>query len=74
MEKLHRVEGFEPTELVKAIDQAVLDGLATNAQIAEELQAYITAQRTTGGFLSLDRDSGSWARKMPARLPNDPTR
>lgn len=55
---IHRLEGFEPTELVKALDQAVLDGLATNAQIAEELQAYITAHRTTDGFL----ESRPWFR------------
>jgi hypothetical protein len=27
---IHRLEGFEPTELRKQLDQAVLDGLATN--------------------------------------------
>lgn len=48
---IHRLEGFEPTALREQLDRAVLDGLATNVQIAEEMQAYITAYRTLDGFL-----------------------
>lgn len=48
---IHRLEGFESTALGRALDQAVLDGLATNAQIAEELRQYIIAHRSTDGFL-----------------------
>lgn len=40
---IHRVKGFEPTALRKQVDRAVLDVLATNVQIAEETEAYITA-------------------------------
>ena len=48
---IHRLEGFVPTVLRKVLDQAVLDGLVTNAEIARELRAYIIAHRTTNGFL-----------------------
>lgn len=59
---IHRLEGFEPTALRKALDQAVLDGLVTNARIAEELGAYIPIHRTTGGFL----ESRPWLRTVGA--------
>lgn len=63
---INRLEGFEPTELRKALDQVVLDGLSTHAQIAEELEAYITAHRTTDGFL----ESRPWLSiHSPDRLP-----
>lgn len=41
-------------------DRAVLDGLATNAQIAEELQSDITEHRKLEGFLE-SRPWPSWA-------------
>jgi hypothetical protein len=59
---IHRFEGFEPTELVKQLDQAVLDGLATHAQIAAKLEEYITKHRTTEGFL----ESRPWLRTHSA--------
>lgn len=48
---VHWLGGFEPTALPKQLDRAVLDGLATNAHIAEELRAHIVEHRTTEGFL-----------------------
>lgn len=59
---IHRFEDFEPTELRQELDQAVLDGLVTHAQIAAELQAYIVEHRTTEGFLK----SRPWLRKRSA--------
>jgi len=56
---IHRLEGFEPTELVRQLDQAVLDGLTTNAQIAREMQAYVTEFRSLDGFL----ESRPWWRR-----------
>lgn len=67
---IHRLEGFEPTELRQELDQAVLDGLATNAQIAEELQAYITAHRTTDGFL----ESRPWFRILGSEIGSETPR
>lgn len=53
---IHRLEGMEPTELTLTLDQAALDGLATNAMIAEELGEYIAQHRSLTGFL----ESRSW--------------
>lgn len=59
---IHRFEGFERSEMREHLDQAVLDGLATNAQIAAELKEYIIKNRTTDGFL----ESRTWLRKRSA--------
>jgi hypothetical protein len=51
------LEGFEPTEQTRAIDAAVLAGRITLAQVAEELNDYISEHKTVAGFIA----SRTWA-------------
>lgn len=53
---IHRLEGFEPTALRKQFDQAVLDGLATNALPTRPEPFFRTFNAfTAGGRLSARR-------------------
>jgi hypothetical protein len=45
------LEGFEPTEQIRAIDAAVLAGRATRTQVAEEMRGFAMRHKTTDGFI-----------------------
>jgi hypothetical protein len=51
------LEGFEPTEQIRAIDAAVLAGRVTHAQVAVEMRDYAMRHKTTDGFIQ----SRAWA-------------
>jgi len=50
------LEGFEVTEEIKAIREAVMAGRVTNSQVSKELAEYATQHKTTEGFL----ESRTW--------------
>lgn len=56
VDAIHRLEGFEPTELQNRIRIAILEGRVTSAQAAKEMSAYAAEHRTLEGFL----ESRSW--------------
>ena len=56
VDAIHRLEGFEPTQLQKRLRKAILDGRVTSAQAAKEMSAYAAEHRTLEGFL----ESRSW--------------
>jgi hypothetical protein len=56
VDAIHRLEGFEPTELQRRVRIAILDGRVTSAQAAKEMSAYVAEHRTLEGFL----ESRSW--------------
>lgn len=51
------LEGFEPTDQVRAIDAAVLAGRISYAQVAQEMKQYTQQHKTVDGFVA----SRSWA-------------
>ena len=56
VDAIHRLEGFEPTELQKRVRIAILEGRVTSAQAAKEMSAYAAEHHTLDGFL----ESRSW--------------
>lgn len=62
VDAIHRLEGFEPTELQKRVRIATLEGRVTSAQTAEEMGAYAAEHRTLEGFL----ESRSWSKDSAA--------
>lgn len=46
------LEGFNPNDLIIAINQAVLDGKITFKQAGDELKDYVLKYKTTNGFLN----------------------
>jgi len=62
VDAIHRLEGFEPTELQKRLRIAILEGRVTSAQAAEEMSAYAAEHRTLEGFL----ESRSWSKDSAA--------
>ncbi|MDR0578088.1 MAG: antitoxin VbhA family protein [Candidatus Accumulibacter sp.] len=51
------LEGFEPTDEIRAIDAAVLAGRVTRAQVIEEMRDFAMQHKTTDGFIQ----SRAWA-------------
>ncbi|MDR0274048.1 MAG: antitoxin VbhA family protein [Burkholderiaceae bacterium] len=51
------LEGFEPDDVTRTIDVAVLAGRVTFGQAANEMDEYIEAHKTTDGFI----ETRSWA-------------
>jgi hypothetical protein len=51
------LEGFEPTDEIRAIDAAVLAGRVTRAQVADEIRDYAMQHKTIDGFI----ESRAWA-------------
>jgi predicted RNA-binding protein with PIN domain len=51
------LEGFEPTEQIRAIDAAVLAGRVTRTQATQEMVEYVKEHKTTDGFI----ESRAWA-------------
>ncbi len=51
------LEGFEPTDQIRAIDAAVLAGRISYAQAAQEMKQYTLQHKTVDGFVA----SRSWA-------------
>ena len=49
------LEGFQPDNLTKAIDEAVLAGRVTNRQAANEMASYAKEHKSLDGF-SATRD------------------
>lgn len=45
------LEGFSPTEQVRQIDEAVLAGRVSRAQVIAEMVAYAQQYKTTIGFI-----------------------
>ena len=56
VDAIHRLEGFEPTDLQKRLRRAILEGRVTSAQAAREMSAYAAEHHTLDGFL----ESRSW--------------
>ena len=56
VDAIHRLEGFEPTELEMRLRRAILEGRVTSAQAAKEMSAYAAEHHTFDGFL----ESRSW--------------
>ena len=56
IDAIHRLEGFEPTELQKRVRIAIPDGRVTSARAAKEMSAYAAEHHTLDGFL----ESRSW--------------
>ena len=56
VDAIFALEGFQPTEQSKAIDEAVMAGRVTNRQAREEMVAYIKQHGTVDGFVA----SRSW--------------
>ena len=54
---IFRLEGFEPTDMSRAVDAAVLAGRVTNKQAGDEMVAYVKEHKTLEGFLQ----SRHWA-------------
>lgn len=50
------LEGFQKTALSKTIDDAVISGLVTNSQAADEMVAYAKTHKSLDGFL----ESRTW--------------
>lgn len=46
------LEGFEPTAQYRAINEAVLAGRVTNAQVIAEMVDYFSTQKKVDGFLA----------------------
>ena len=59
VDAIHRIEGFEPTELQQRIRAAILAGRITSAQAAREMSAYAAEHHTLDGFL----ESRSWFKR-----------
>ena len=59
VDAIHRIEGFEPTELQQQIRAAILAGSITSAQAAQEMSAYAAEHHTLDGFL----ESRSWFKR-----------
>lgn len=57
VDAIFRLEGFEPDEVERAIDAAVLAGRVTNQQVAEEMVAYAKQHKCLDGFIQ----SRAWA-------------
>lgn len=51
------LEGFKPTDEIRAINAAVLAGRVTRGQVAEEMRDYAMQYKTTDGFIA----SRTWA-------------
>jgi dephospho-CoA kinase len=51
------LEGFEPTDEMRAIDAAVLAGRVTRSQVAKEIVEYAKQHKTIDGFIQ----SRAWA-------------
>ena len=51
VDAIHRLEGFEPTDLQKRLRRAILEGRVTSAQAAKEMSTYAAEHRTLEGFL-----------------------
>lgn len=51
------LEGFAPTDQIRAIDAAVLAGRVSYAQVAEEMKQYAQQHRGVDGFVA----SRPWA-------------
>ncbi|WP_201766176.1 antitoxin VbhA family protein [Verminephrobacter aporrectodeae] len=45
------LEGFEPTEQIRATDAAVLAGRVTFSQVADEVRDYAMKNKTLDGFI-----------------------
>lgn len=45
------LEGFEPTEQTRKIDEAVLAGKVTRSQVIQEIVEYAKIHKTTHGFI-----------------------
>lgn len=54
---IFRFEGFEPTDITRAVDAAVLAGRVTNKQAGDEMVAYAKQHKTLDGFIQ----SRPWA-------------
>ncbi len=52
VDAIHRIEGFEPTELQRRIRAAILAGRITSAQAAREMSAYAAERHTLDGFIA----------------------
>jgi len=46
------LEGWQPTEQSKAIDEAVMAGRVTSSQVIREMVAYIKQRGTVDGFVA----------------------
>jgi len=51
------LEGFQPTDEIRAVEAAVLAGRITFGQAAEEMRDYAMEHKTMSGFIA----SRSWA-------------
>ena len=51
VDAIFALEGFEKTEQCRKIDEAVLDGRVTRAQVIEEMREYAMEHKTTDGFV-----------------------
>lgn len=54
---IFRLEGFEKTEMMRKIDEAISLGKASSESVYTELLAYIEENKTVDGFL----DGKEWA-------------
>ncbi|MBR4876112.1 MAG: antitoxin VbhA family protein [Rhodocyclaceae bacterium] len=48
---IFRLEGFEPTDEIRAIDEAALAGRVTHGQAVEEMMSYFRQYKTLDGFI-----------------------
>ena len=62
VDAINQLEGFEPDEFMQQLRQAILDGVATSAQLRDEMGAFVREHGTLEGFL----ESRPWWRKRPA--------
>ena len=53
VDAIHRIEGFEPTELQRRVRAAILEGRVTSAQAAAQMSAFAAEHHTLEGFLEL---------------------
>lgn len=48
---IFRLEGFEPTDITRAIDEAILAGRVTAKQATDEMVAYAKQYKCLDGFI-----------------------
>lgn len=66
-EAIHRIEGLEPTPMRRLICRAVLDGLATSAELAQQMTEYVGEHKTLEGFI----DSRCWWPEVVSNLARE---
>jgi len=51
VDSVFRLEGFEPTAAIKAVDEAVLAGVGNYEEAVQEMIAHVKKHKTADGFV-----------------------